>query len=96
MRLVLQNILPEKLLQSLNEVLQSHEALDDESFNDDQIYKERLNEVNLGTNLNSRCCSAGMFPHPHRTCLQIEFYSAHQLQLKQAYYWNLQVMTHYL
>uniref|UniRef100_A0A7S0MEE3 Uncharacterized protein n=2 Tax=Cryptomonas curvata TaxID=233186 RepID=A0A7S0MEE3_9CRYP len=39
------NISSEKLLQSLNEVLQSHGALDDESFNDDQIYKERLNEV---------------------------------------------------
>ena len=45
LHLVWQNISSAKLLQALNVILLSHEALDAETFNDDQIYKERLNEV---------------------------------------------------
>jgi hypothetical protein len=46
-RLVLQNISSEKLQLAFNAILRSHEVLANETFNDDQIYKERLNEVKL-------------------------------------------------
>ncbi len=52
-------------------VLLIHGALDDETFNDDQIYKERLNEVKSVTIF--CCCPTDTLAH--KTCLQIELCS---------------------